>query len=307
MLRFVPMLIASTEAYKYLQDEVLALMPSASAAQIEHNHFPDGETYHRFSTNITNQHIVIIGGTIDDANTLELYDLAVGASQNGAAEISLVMPYFGYSTMERMVYGGEVVKAQSRALLFSAIPSVRNAIEVFLFDLHSEGIPYYFDRHIRTHHVYCKPVILEAARQFGGNDFVLASTDAGRAKWVESLALELGVPSAFAYKQRVNGEETKLSGINADVQGKHVIIYDDMIRTGGSLISCAQAYKQHGAASIDVITTHGLFSNNAMERIKASGLIERVACTNSHPNAIKADVKCFSVANLIVSSLSKYS
>jgi ribose-phosphate pyrophosphokinase len=297
------MLIFSTAAYTYLKDEVLALAPQLVDGVVESQVFPDAERYHRIVSTVTNQDVVLIGGTIDDANTLELYDIACGLAQNGARQISLFVPYFGYSTMERMVKPGEVVKAQSRALLFSSIPSVQNSVKIYLFDLHSEGIPYYFDRHVRTHHVYCKPVIMQAATALGAHDFVLAATDAGRAKWVESLALELGVESAFAYKQRLDGATTALTGVNADVAGKHVIIYDDMIRTGGSLISCAKVYKAMGAKRIDVLCTHGMFCNDAVAKISSSDLIDRIVCTNTHPAALSAGVKVWSIAALIATEL----
>jgi ribose-phosphate pyrophosphokinase len=295
------MLLFATAPYQYLLQELIAILPDAIAGDIHSKQFPDGEVYHCYKSNLHEQQVVIIGGTIDDASTLELYDLAVGAAQNGASEISLVIPYFGYSTMERMVHGGEVVKAKSRALLFSAIPAVSTNIKVFLFDLHSEGIPYYFGSNIRATHVYCKPLILQAAKQLKHQPIVLASTDAGRAKWVESLANELGVESAFVYKNRLSGSTTEVTGVNAEVKDKHVLIYDDMIRTGGSLIAAAQAYKSLGAASINVMCTHGLFTNDAIAKIKSSGIVEQIICTNTHPNAVAAGdaVVLLNVAELV--------
>jgi ribose-phosphate pyrophosphokinase len=299
------MLIFSTDAYQYLKDEVLPLVENAVSGEVHSKLFPDGERYHRIVSDVSEQDVVLIGGTTDDANTMELYDIACGLAQNGARQISIFIPYFGYSTMERMVQPGEIIKAQSRALLFSSIPSVQSNLRIFLFDLHSEGIPYYFDRHVRTHHIYCKPIILSAARHLGGSNFVLAATDAGRAKWVESLALELGVESAFAYKQRIDGESTAVTGVNANVAGKHVIIYDDMIRTGGSLVSCAEVYKQMGARTIDVLCTHGIFCGDAVQRIKTSGFVNRIVSTNSHYEALQyEDVQVWSIADLIVSKLS---
>ena len=72
----------------------------------------------------------------------------------------------------------------------------------------------------------------------------MASTDAGRAKWVESLANDLGVGAAFILKRRLKGDHTEVSAINADVAGKTVVIYDDMIRSGGSIINAAKIYKE---------------------------------------------------------------
>ncbi|HWZ04974.1 MAG TPA: ribose-phosphate diphosphokinase, partial [Mucilaginibacter sp.] len=198
--------------------------------------------------------------------------------------LTLVVPYFGYSTMERAVLPGEIVTAKTRARLLSAIPRCNRGNKILLFDLHSEGIQYYFEQDLYPVHVYCKDLVIEAAREYGGDNFVMASTDAGRAKWVESLANDLCVNAAFILKRRLKDDHTEVSAVNADVSGKTVIIYDDMIRSGGSIINAAQTYKNEGAGDIYVITTHGLFINDGIEKLKSSGLIKKLICTDSHVN-----------------------
>lgn len=287
----------TTSDYTYLTNEILSL-GNISKGEINSIIFPDGEMYHQLITNVSEQNVVLIGGTIDDKNTMELYDLAQGIIQNGAKSLSIVIPYFGYATMERAVKKGEIVKAKNRALLFSSLPPCSHPNRVYLIDLHSEGIPYYFERDIRCKHIYAKKIIIEIAKELGGEDFVLAATDAGRAKWVESLANEMHVKSAFVYKQRLSGSETQITGVNADVKNKTVIIYDDMIRTGGSLMQAAKVYSDAGAKEVMAITTHGLFSNNAMQKINQQGIIKQVVCTNSHPNSITINEENLSVKSL---------
>lgn len=275
-------LLFSTTSYRYLNNEIAALS-TFDQGEVISKKFPDGEIYHRIESDVTNRDVVLIGGTLDDENTMELYDLAQGISHGAAKSLSIVIPYFGYATMERAVKKGEIVKAKNRALMFSSIPMCSEANRVYLMDLHSDGITYYFDRDIRTSHIYCKQIIMESAIELAGNDFVLAATDAGRAKWVESLANEMHVKSAFVYKHRESGSETHITGVNADVKGRTVIIYDDMIRTGGSLMNAAAAYKAEGASTIYAITTHGLFTNDALNKIQQQGIIDRVITTNTHP------------------------
>jgi len=156
-----------------------------------------------------------------------------------------------------------------------------------LCDLHTEGIPYYFEGGLRPFHVYGKSLVFDACRKLFGEHphIVLASTDAGRAKWVESLANDLGVPAAFIIKRRVDGEDTEVRAVSAKVQGKPVVIYDDMIRTGSSLLHAAEAYRGAGAKSVTAIASHGEFSGDAIDRIARSGLIDKVVCTDSHPRA----------------------
>ncbi len=280
------LVIFSTTSYRYLLDE-LQKYHSCTIGEIQTQVFPDGEFYMQILTDVEEKEVVLIAGTISDSDTLELYDIANGLVQLGAKSLKIIIPYFGYATMERAVKAGEVVKAKNRALLLSSIPHGSTSNSIYLVDLHSEGIPYYFEKEVRCHHLYGKSIIVDICRHWCGSDFVLASTDAGRAKWVESLAIDMEVRSAFVYKQRRSGDETSISGINADVRGQNVIIYDDMIRTGGSLMQAAKAYQEAGANNIYAVTTHGLFNNQALERIKDQGIIRQVACINSHPSCLK--------------------
>ncbi len=284
----------------------IARLSKGELGKIEVQEFPDGERYQRILTDAANRDVVLVGGTSSDADTLELYDLACALAKYGALRLDIVVPYFGYATMERAVKRGEVVTAKTRARLLSSIPRAARGNRVFLLDLHSEGIPHYFEGDSTAFHVYGKPLVAKIARQLGGRDFVLASTDAGRAKWVQSLAEDLGVCPAFVFKKRIDGKRTAVTGVSAQVEGRQVIIYDDMIRTGGSLVNAAKAYLAAGAKVIDVISTHGLLPGDAAEKLRESGAIRSIHVTDSHPNALKsksAFLKVHPVAPLLVEAL----
>lgn len=277
-------LLFSTGSYAYLRDALLLLFP-AEKGEVEVKAFPDGERYQRIITPLDARPAILIGGTLHDSDTLEVFDLACSLVKHGVSSLTLVIPYYGYSTMERSIKPGEVVTAKTRARLLSAIPAPPGGLQVLMVDLHVEGITHYFEGQVRPYHVYAKEQIQALARRFGGNDFVLACTDAGRAKWVESLANELGVPASFVFKRRIDGSHTSVSAVSAQVQDRVVVIYDDMIRTGSSLLNAAKAYRDAGAKKQFALCTHGVFPEDAFERIQASGLFEAVACTDSHPRA----------------------
>jgi len=278
-------LIFSTQQYEYL-GSAIAKQAGWELGKVTRKTFPDGEHYLRVDSDPSDRDVILVGGTVDDASTLELYDLACGLVTDGAYRLRLVIPFFGYSTMERSVRFGEVVTAKTRARLFSSIPMASRGTQVFLLDLHVASIAHYFEGGIRPIHVYGKSLVIGAAHRVAGNDFVLASTDAGRAKWVESLAKDSKVDAAFVYKRRTSGSETEITGVSANVAGKHVVIYDDKIRTGGSLIAAAQVYKDNGAVAIDAIATHGVLPADSLERIRATGLFGQVVVTDSHPRAV---------------------
>jgi len=277
-------LVFSTQAYDHLGRDIAA-QTGWELGTVARKTFPDGEHYLRIDSDPTDRDVVLIGGTTDDAATLELYDLACGLVTGGAYRLRMVMPFFGYSTMERTVRFGEVVTAKTRARMLSSIPMASRGTQVFLLDLHVAAIAYYFEGGIRPIHVYGKSLVTAAARRLGGADFVLACTDAGRAKWVESLANDLNVAAAFVYKRR-HDDLTEVTGVSAQVSGKRVVIYDDMIRTGGSLLNAARAYRDAGAVAIDAIATHGLFPGDSLAKLEASGLLGRIVVTDSHPRAV---------------------
>jgi ribose-phosphate pyrophosphokinase len=197
------------------------------------------------------------------------------------------MPYFGYATMERAVRPGEVVTAKTRAHLISTIPPCDGGMRVFLFDLHTDGIEFYFDDSHITHHLYGAPLVTASIRRLmGDKNFVLGATDAGRAKWVQSLARALGVEPAFVYKSRdaVTGN-LEMTGINADVKGREVVIYDDMIRTGSSLLQAGRAYLNAGATAVHAIASHLVLPPGSLEKLRSAGVFQNILGTDSHPGS----------------------
>ena len=121
-----PMLLFTTAAYAYLQPAFLAA-GDFEVGTVERKHFPDGERYLRLDADSWGRDVVLLGGTPTDLDWMELYDLGCGIARAGARSLSIVMPYFGYSTMERAVRPGEIVTAKNRARLVSAIPRARPA------------------------------------------------------------------------------------------------------------------------------------------------------------------------------------
>lgn len=300
-----PYLLFSTDKYRYLRDRLCSRRRFIEG-ELERRQFPDGERYLRLATEVTGRDVVLVGGTISDADTLELYDLASAIVKYGALRLTMVIPFFGYSTMERAQRSGEVVTAKTRARLISSVPQAAMGNRAILVDLHVPGIAHYFEGGIVPVHLSARPMVLEIARRLGGDDFIVGSTDAGRAKWVESLAIELGVPPGYVYKRRTASGGTEVTGVSAHVEGRTVVIYDDMIRTGGSLLGAAQAYRDAGATDVVAVTTHGLFPGDALARIEGSGLISHLVCSDTHPRGVErrsSFLEVFEVSPIIADQL----
>src|SRR5262249_55894485 len=122
--RMTAPVILSIEAYGYLAAE-LAARCGGVAGEIERGTFPDGERHLRVISEVNDRDVVLVGGTVSDAATLELYDLACAIVENGAATLTLIVPWFGYSTAERAGAPGEAVVAKTRARLLSSIPAAK--------------------------------------------------------------------------------------------------------------------------------------------------------------------------------------
>jgi len=252
--------------------------------EIERETFPDGERGLRLASPVADADAILVGGTGTDAATLELYDLACALVECGLHALTLVVPYFGYSTQERPSKEGESVTAKTRARLLSSIPLPSGGIRVLLVDLHTAGIPFYFEGGIRPVQVSARPLFVEAIRAQAQDGFVVASTDAGRAKYVEALANDLRVDASFVFKRRDHGG-TRVLAVSARVAGQHVMLYDDMVRTGSSLIAAAEAYQEAGASKITALATHGVLPGDAVGRLERSGLFTRLIVTDTHPRA----------------------
>lgn len=242
----------STKSYGYMQDQFHGLSQFDRGEVLR----DDEGIVKGLGMSVQGRDVVIIGGTIDHAETFDLYLIANAAYEAGALSLTLVVPYFGYSTMERGKPGAhEAVKASYRARLISSIPRCPMGNRVVLCDLHSEGVPYYFGSDVRATHLYCiKNIIMEMVDgQFGGR---LCTTDAGRAKWAESLVKDINKRieaaggsveqfwrTALAIKDRVSGSDTELLGILGYVAGMDIFLFDDMIRRGTTAIKAGEGYR----------------------------------------------------------------
>jgi ribose-phosphate pyrophosphokinase len=116
------MLLFATERYQELGEEI-ASAGDFDSGGIQRKIFPDGERYRRIEADCARRDVALVGGTIDDFDTLEIYDLACGLVHLGVHTLTLVLPWFGYQTMERASKRGEIVAAKNRARLLSSVPT----------------------------------------------------------------------------------------------------------------------------------------------------------------------------------------
>lgn len=248
-------------------------------SEMVHKTFADGERYHAFPTSISGKDLVIVGATHTDASHQELLDLIQGGRYWNAASINVIIPYLGYSTMERAKpYVHEIPKGITRTRqIFRARPNF-----VAFVDLHSEAVLHAHAGEIRTKHVWTDSLVVDKIRASGLTDFVLVSPDYGFSKRVARLASLLDCPHTAADKDRYDTDKTIVGQVSTVVKGKTAIVCDDMIRTGGSIIQTALRCLDAGARDVVVMATHLVMAGDAMDKFRASP-ISRVIGSDTYP------------------------
>ncbi len=251
--------------------------------------FPDGEVYTRIDRESLDDDVVIVQTTSPDSKLIELLLLQDAVRRLGAKSITIVIPYFGYARQDRVFKPGEPESAKVMCQHLDM-----NCDRVITVDIHKEAILNWFN-HPHRDIKAAAPI----ADYFKGRGIdIVISPDigaAGRAKMVGDL---MGLPSDHLNKTRLSGTEVRIQPATADVRGKKVLIVDDMISTGGTILAAAAALREAGAAGISVACTHGLFLGNALENFTGSSLDAVLSC-----NTLNNPVSHISVAKIIADAL----
>ncbi len=281
-------IIFSTANSAYFANLVTGRIPDAEFVQTTRKRFDGGELYFRLNVerhdDLLGRNVIVVGsGSKDtDGDFNEVCRIGTAAAAYGASRVSYVMPFFGYSTMERAVKPGEVVTAKIMARMLSNLPQgdLRNCF--LLMDLHTPGIPHYFEGNCLRFELFAEPVLSAAFERLGLSNLMFASADLGRPRWVKAFAKRYKTSMAFVDKDREFGD-TKVYEVVGDVRGKIVVIYDDMVRSAKTLIDAACAYLTRGALEVYALTSHLAYDNEEAIRRLEESPIKMVIGTNTHP------------------------
>jgi ribose-phosphate pyrophosphokinase len=269
--------------------------------------FANGEVRPRFGESIRGADVFIMqthygcdGRSVNDSimEQLIMIDAAYRAS---AKRITAVCPFYGYARQDRKAEGREPITARLIADLFQTAGAKR----MISIDLHSGQIQGFFNGPVD--HLTAMPVIENYLRQHA-HDPVIVSPDAGRIKVAERLAQHLNADLAFVYKRRPKGQANVAQALDVigDVEGRQCILTDDMIDTGGTIVSAAELLLDRGATEVWAMATHGVLSGPAIDRLKNSPL-DRVVLTNTLPLPPEKQldkIEVLSVAKIIAEALS---
>lgn len=265
--------------------------------------FADGETYHAFPCDVSGRDVVLVASTPDDGSHQELLDLIAGCRYWNAGTVNVIIPYLGYSTMERAKpESGEIPKGITRTRqIFRTRPNY-----VAFLDLHSEAVLHAHAGEIRTRHLWTEQLAVDKIKQLQLENYVLVSPDYGFSKRVARLAGLLGCPHTAANKDRYDVDHTIVGQLSSAVRGRTAIICDDMIRTGGSMLQTVDRCYEAGAVDVMVMATHLVMAGSAREKFIAKG-ISCIVGADTYPDRHSDDLlEVYSVAPLIARELVHY-
>lgn len=260
----------------FSQDLANFLDISLSKASI--NRFSDGEINVQINESVRGKDVFIVQPTCapTNDNLMELLIITDALRRSGANSINAVIPYFGYARQDR--------KASPRVPISAKL--VANLIEqsgvhrVITMDLHAGQIQGFFD--IPVDNLYGSIMFVDYLRAKSFKNPIIASPDIGGVARARHFADRLGMGLVIVDKKRQRANESEVMNIIGDVEGKDVILVDDMIDTAGTMCKAANVLKSRGANSIMALGTHPVLSGPALERIAQSALDE-VVITNSIP------------------------
>jgi len=256
--------------------------------------FPDGETFVKINENVRGNDVFIIQPTSSptNENLMELLIMVDAARRASANSICAVIPFFGYARQDRKDQPRVPITAKLVANLLSAAGVTR----VMTMDLHAAQIQGFFD--IPVDHLYAKPVLIKYLRdeKVGAeNGLVVVSPDVGGVKMARAYSDALGAELAIVAKHRVSATQVEPMYLIGDVEGKDVLIVDDMTETAGTLCAAAKILAKNGAKRIYAGVSHATLTDAGRQKIRESA-IEQLLTTDSTPVPEGERVKPLSVA-----------
>ncbi len=239
--------------------------------------YSDGEFQPSFEESVRGARIFIIGSTHPSSeNLMEMLLMLDAAKRASARHIAAVMPYFGWARQDRK----DKPRVPIAAKLVAKMLEAAGATRIITMDLHADQIQGFFEKPVD--HLFASTLFLPYLKKLNLDNLTIASPDMGGSKraYAYSKALECDV--VVCYKQRAKANVISHMELIGDVQGKNVVLVDDMVDTAGTLTTAADLMMARGALSVRAITTHGLLSGDAFEKIEKSQLSELII-TDSIP------------------------
>jgi len=274
--------VFSGRSSKYLAEKI-AKSYGVELGESVVTEFSDGEFQTSFEENIRGRDVFIVQSTFPPTdNIMELLMMVDAARRASARKIIAVLPYFGYARQDRK----DKPRVSIASKLIANLLVTTGVTRIITLDLHADQIQGFFD--IPVDHMFASNIFIPYIRNLNLPDLMIASPDTGGTRRAASYAKSLNTGFAICYKQRNKPNEVGQMQLIGDVEGKDVVLLDDIIDTGGTITKAGKLIMENGANSVRALCTHPIFSGKAYEHI-ASSPFEEVVVTDTIP--LKQDCK----------------
>jgi ribose-phosphate pyrophosphokinase len=295
--------VLSGNANKELSENICKCL-DIPLADVLCGRFSEGEIRVQIVSNVRGKDVFIVQPTCPPTNDnlMELLVLIDAAKRASAQRITAVLPFYGYARQDRK----DQPRVPITAKLVANLITVAGANRVLTMDLHASQIQGFFD--IPVDHLYAINTLCEYFEAMQIKNLVVVSPDVGGIRMARAYAKRLKATLAIIDKRRMSPEETEVMNILGKVKGKNVILIDDLIATGGSLIEAIEALKEMGVERVFAAVSHGVLSGNAVERIAECKALEELIITDSIPltkSKKSAKIKQLSVAPLLAEAIKR--
>ncbi|MFH1160909.1 MAG: ribose-phosphate pyrophosphokinase [bacterium] len=280
--------------------EKIALAYGIELGKVSVTNFADGEFQPCFDENIRGTDVFIVQSTFTPSdNLMELLMMIDAARRASARTIVAVMPYFGFARQDRKDKPRVSIASKLVANLLMAAGVTR----IITLDLHADQIQGFFD--VPVDHLYASSVFIPYLKSLHLDELTFASPDIGGTRRAGSYAKFFHASFVICYKHRSKPNEIEKMALVGDVKGKHVIVLDDIVDTGGTLCKAADVLMRNEAASVRAMVVHPLLSGKAYEHIENSALEELVVTDTIPLRKESPKIKVITTADLIAEVINR--
>jgi ribose-phosphate pyrophosphokinase len=258
--------------------------------------FPDGETFVKIEENVRGEDVFLVQSTSPPTNhhLMEMFIMMDALRRASATRITAVLPFYGYARQDRKDQPRVPITAKLVANLLVAAGAHR----VLTMDLHAQQIQGFFD--IPVDHLYAAPVMYEYLRSKKLKDLVIVSPDVGGLKMAHAYSQVLDGGLAIVAKRRKSATEVESMDVIGDIEGKTILMVDDLTETAGTLTAAASLLHSRGAKSVMACVSHAILNDLGIERLRKSSIDELITTdTVLRPSIDGVKITTLSVAGLL--------